>query len=167
MIVPDLTCEEALDRLVPLEDGELGPSEVLLVERHLEGCAACAARAEALARVDRAPPFRPNPALEAALFAQLDASLDQAWEEQSPATADAARPRTRARFVGVAMWAAAAILAFSAGYFADAWRPDTFAARAVAVDPVAREAYLPASWDSTASERPALADDGPATPAEP
>ena len=38
----DLSCEEALEILEPLLDGELPAAEAPLLHRHLERCAACA-----------------------------------------------------------------------------------------------------------------------------
>lgn len=149
MTVADFTCRETCDLLVPFEDGELGPSETALVQRHLEACAACARRAAASARVELARPFAPNLAIEAVLFAQLDAALDRAWEEQGRTPIVRAAPARRASSMGTALWLAAAAAAFVSGYFADAWRPAAIAARTISVDAVARDAYLPASWDST------------------
>lgn len=51
-----MNCVDLRDRVVPWEDGELGPSEALLVERHLDGCASCRAFADRLASTRPAPP---------------------------------------------------------------------------------------------------------------
>lgn len=45
------SCEESLERIELLLDGELGPDELAEVRRHLEDCAPCVGQVEVLERL--------------------------------------------------------------------------------------------------------------------
>jgi mycothiol system anti-sigma-R factor len=45
------SCEESLERIELLLDGELGPDELARLRRHLEDCAPCVGQVEVLERL--------------------------------------------------------------------------------------------------------------------
>ncbi|MEQ1504134.1 MAG: zf-HC2 domain-containing protein, partial [Myxococcota bacterium] len=60
-----MDCTEVRDRLIALDDGELGASERLQVERHLAGCAGCDRhRSRLRASAPRRPPAAPRAVLD-------------------------------------------------------------------------------------------------------
>ena len=92
-----MNCEEALQLLPVYGDGELDLPRALALERHVEGCAACAAalRAQrALSQAVRGVPYHRAPdALRARLRAQLP--LESAAPAAAPPRLPAAQPRRR------------------------------------------------------------------------
>lgn len=152
---PDFTCDEVRDRLVPFEDGELGPSEAALVERHLDTCTACARFADGVARVELPAPPAVDRRLEAELFARLDVALAEARVADVPPRRDLWPIVARVAF------AAAAVAAFLAGFTVDRWQPAVVALRPGAADAMSSAQYLPASWESPAPTPAARADDAP------
>lgn len=89
-----MRCDEARDRLVARDDGELSPGEATQVDEHLRGCAACAAHRGALQAVTPRPRARPP----AHALRRLDDALDVDLLLAKAAEAPAAEPlSTRAR----------------------------------------------------------------------
>ncbi|MCL4836405.1 MAG: zf-HC2 domain-containing protein [Thermoanaerobaculia bacterium] len=120
---PPASCREVVELLPWLAGGALEPAELALVERHLEGCAACreeAARCRAergLLRAEAAPPPVPHPAQLERLFDRIDRG--EGPEDEGDETA---RPAARTRRAGwlrrtpaPARWLLAAQLAALAG----------------------------------------------------
>lgn len=86
-----MTCDECLALLGPALDGELDAAHIAELDRHVDGCAACAAaqaRLEALRRAVRGASYHRLPASgRAAIMARLDAATGAAPQRPRPAPA--------------------------------------------------------------------------------
>lgn len=70
-----MRCDEVQPLLVALRDGELAPSQVTFVERHLDVCAACCALDEALESVTPRPSELPDTLPLDAMWDRLDVAV--------------------------------------------------------------------------------------------
>jgi anti-sigma factor RsiW len=144
-----MDCTDVRERLVALDDCELGPSEAAIVERHLEGCLSCRGRR---ARLSAATP-RASLVLSRQVRARLE-SLDGA---RVRASTPVVRERSR-RILAVPLplavaWAFAFCL-ISAWGVANWWQRTGLEAQIAAssqrIEPVdgaiPADAYRPASW---------------------
>ena len=175
-----MQCLDARPRLVAWQDGELAPSELVLLERHIDSCSAC--RAEA-ARLEAATPepFLEHPgASRADFWDRLDAAVE-AELERPPAP-----PRvvpfserlgdwlSQERRVSLgSMVAYAAILAAVVGFGASTWLENrdlrlalsSEATMASSPPPVTIPAdqFVPTAWTPEPAKAPP-ADPAPAAP---
>ena len=101
-----MTHEEARDRLLDLAYGELEPAEKQQVERHVSGCAGCAADLDAMARTRAAAALLPDPNPPGGRAELLEASRR--------AVAEMARPR-RSHWSRPAAWMAVAATILAVG----------------------------------------------------
>jgi anti-sigma factor (TIGR02949 family) len=103
-----LSCDEALDLLEPLLDGDLPPEESGRLRLHLEGCAACAAELDLAGRVQAGLRALPQPDCPPGLLARLAQTLETGRGE---VVAFPSRARTTRHRVA----AAAAVAALAVG----------------------------------------------------
>jgi anti-sigma factor RsiW len=110
-----MDCRTVNERLVPWLDGELAPAEARGVEEHIERCAGCGARAEALAQQGALlEGLKPTGATEQPGFwDRFDARVLPALAElpAGPAPRPAPPREFRISVAGVAAYAAALVLA--------------------------------------------------------
>jgi anti-sigma factor RsiW len=86
----DMRCEEASSLLVPLLDGELGPSEARLVEDHVGRCRRCTRRLDLLAETT---PTAPQLAVSGPVLQSLELAIDRSLDEEVQHPPRAARRR--------------------------------------------------------------------------
>jgi len=150
-----MDCRSANERLVPWLDGELAPADARGIEEHIERCAPCAARAEALAaQGELLAGLKPCGATERPGFWDgFDARLTPALAQlpAGPAPRPAPPREFRVSLIGVAAYAAALMLALGWALLqrAEVDRAQAQAAEAQAelerVRRLAMEAPLPAA----------------------
>ncbi len=146
-----MDCEDVLDRLVALEEGELGPSEEELVRRHLAGCPTCATVSSRLGQ------SLPRPGLAVPLvvrnrLARLEASTLLAAADPLP-SGRRARPATVSLPVPAAVGYAAVLVVVLAWGMAN-WRERAVLEARLALGPPQAAAapeipasdYRPAAW---------------------
>jgi anti-sigma factor RsiW len=147
-----MRCDEARDRLVAWDDGELSPGEATQVAAHVRGCLACAGHAAAL----RAVTPRPRPVVPADVLARLHARVDPdvvltAAARPAPPTSFGAGVRgflrREAQVPMGAVLAYAAVLALAVGLAAFGWWGAPTELRvADQPEPLPSEQYEPASF---------------------
>jgi anti-sigma factor RsiW len=155
-----MDCADVAERLVALEDGELGPSEERLVRRHLAACPACTRTAERLAAV--VP--RPGLAVPLAVRARLSALDGEAMRIAGARRPAAWRWPTAAVVVPTpAAIGYAVLLLLSIAWGVANWREREVLEARLATPPPAGVAapeipaadYRPASWTpESSSESP-------------
>ena len=102
----EMLCQSYDTDYSALLDGELAPEREAELRAHVDGCARCQARLEALRRVDVDLSALPAPPVASDLRARLQARIDA---ERSPVVAPPARivPRRRRRWLGAPVISAA------------------------------------------------------------
>jgi hypothetical protein len=146
-----MRCDEVAELLVPLEDGEVTPSQRMLLRGHLHRCNACLGRQRALQRATPQPFLEPPPEILRALEERVN--VDIVWERSlvdepiavSPWwTRWLREPATLSRG-GIVAWAAVVLASLGWG-LSTWWAPS--AAPALPGNPPAISAdhYQPASY---------------------
>ena len=72
-----MQCVDAQPRLVAWQDGELAPSELVMLERHLDGCSACRTQAARLEAATPEPSLQHPGAAQPDFWDRLDAAVEQ------------------------------------------------------------------------------------------
>ena len=77
-------CSWVQDRLVAFADGELSPSEMVVVAEHLDGCETCAALDVRLRAASPEPALVVPAGVLASMHAQLDAAIEAELADPQP-----------------------------------------------------------------------------------